>query len=91
MIILVQSTKHMRKYWWLIFGMLTINTLQAQETLPVLKKAFLKLEADSQMQLWTGCFTCGGPGYRQSRFFTERQHRTCSGQQPESDHGGCSF
>lgn len=50
MIILVQSTKHMRKYRWLIFGMLTINTLQAQETLPALKKAFAKLEADSQMQ-----------------------------------------
>ena len=50
MIILVQSTKHMRKYRWLIFGMLIINTLQAQEPLPALKKAFAKLEADSQMQ-----------------------------------------
>jgi serine-type D-Ala-D-Ala carboxypeptidase/endopeptidase (penicillin-binding protein 4) len=50
MIILVQSTKHMRKYSWLIFVMLIINNLKAQEPLPALKKAFAKLEADSQMQ-----------------------------------------
>jgi serine-type D-Ala-D-Ala carboxypeptidase/endopeptidase (penicillin-binding protein 4) len=50
MIILVQSTKHMRKYGWLIFGMLIINNLQAQEAFPALKKAFEKLASDSQMQ-----------------------------------------
>jgi D-alanyl-D-alanine carboxypeptidase/D-alanyl-D-alanine-endopeptidase (penicillin-binding protein 4) len=50
MIILVQSTKHMRKYGWLISGLLIINTLQAQDPYEGVKKAFAKLEADSQMQ-----------------------------------------
>jgi serine-type D-Ala-D-Ala carboxypeptidase/endopeptidase (penicillin-binding protein 4) len=56
MIILVQSTKHMRKYGWLISGLLIINTLQAQDPYGAVKKAFAKLEADSQMQYGLAAF-----------------------------------
>jgi len=40
----------MRKYGWLISGLLIINTIQAQDPAAAVKKAFTKLETDPQMQ-----------------------------------------
>ncbi|MGL6269197.1 MAG: D-alanyl-D-alanine carboxypeptidase, partial [Chitinophagaceae bacterium] len=40
----------MRNYGWLISGLLIINTIQAQEPLAEVKKAFAKFRSDPQMQ-----------------------------------------
>lgn len=40
----------MRKYGWVISGLLIINTIQAQDPLATVKKAFEKLQSDPQMQ-----------------------------------------
>jgi D-alanyl-D-alanine carboxypeptidase/D-alanyl-D-alanine-endopeptidase (penicillin-binding protein 4) len=56
MIILVQSTKLMRKYGWLISGLLIFNTIKAQEPAASIKKAFARLEADEQMKYGIAAF-----------------------------------
>lgn len=46
----------MRKYGWLISGLLIFNTIQAQDPAATIKKAFAKLETDEQMKYGIAAF-----------------------------------